>query len=80
MDADGKLNERNFFLFQKISRYWNLDVKVLFSLFDVDGNGQLKGNEIRDLISLIGGSHVNDEDLAKVTQFIDTNGIEVCSN
>lgn len=48
-------------------------MKLLFSLFDADRNGKLTGKEIRDLIEMVTGSRVDDSDLAKATQFIDTN-------
>ncbi|UJR14379.1 hypothetical protein I4U23_001375 [Adineta vaga] len=56
-----------------MATYDSDDIKILFSLFDADKNGKLDKKEVKELIEFVSGGGIDDDDIAKVMQVIDTN-------
>ncbi|CAF0901546.1 unnamed protein product [Rotaria sordida] len=55
------------------------DLKILFSLFDANRDGNIAKEEIKELVSFIAGEKAKENDVAKVMQLIDINKDNVIS-
>jgi Ca2+-binding EF-hand superfamily protein len=53
--------------------YFNLDLKIVFSLFDSNHDGKIAKEEINELVSFIAGDIAKEEDVIQFMQAIDTN-------
>jgi Ca2+-binding EF-hand superfamily protein len=51
----------------------NLDLKIVFSLFDSNRDGKIAKEEINELVSFIAGDVAKQEDVTQFMQAIDTN-------
>lgn len=53
--------------------YFNLDLKIIFSLFDANRDGKIAKEEINELVSFIAGDITKEDDVIQFMQAIDTN-------